>query len=66
MDEMKKEALVVKKEEEEDFGDGKFAKYQKCLWDLIEKPHTSMAAKVSNIVCVTLGLTKKIQPNLKV
>ena len=27
---------------------GKFAKYQKCLWDLIEKPHTSTAAKVSS------------------
>ena len=45
-EEMKKEANNVKKEVEEDFGDGKFAKYQKCLWDLIEKPHTSTAAKV--------------------
>ena len=45
-EEMKKEALNVKKEVEEDFGTGKFAKYQKCLWDLIEKPHTSTAAKV--------------------
>ena len=31
---------------EEDFGTGKFVKYQICLWDLIEKPHTSFAAKV--------------------
>ena len=46
-EEMKKEANNVKKEVEEDFGDGKFAKYQKCLWDLIEKPHTSTAAKVN-------------------
>ena len=46
VDEMKKEADNIKKEVEEDFGDGKFAKYQKCLWDLIEKPHTSTAAKV--------------------
>ncbi len=46
VDEMKKEASNIKKEVEEDFGDGKFAKYQKCLWDLIEKPHTSTAAKV--------------------
>ena len=43
---MKKEASNIKKEVEEDFGTGKFAKYQKCLWDLIEKPHTSAAAKV--------------------
>lgn len=46
VDEMKKEAANISKEVEEDFGDGKFAKYQKCLWDLIEKPHTSTAAKV--------------------
>jgi hypothetical protein len=46
-EEMKKEAMNVKKEVEEDFGTGKFAKYQRCLWDLIEKPHTSTAAKVS-------------------
>lgn len=45
-EEMKKEALNIKKEVEEDFGTGKFAKYQRCLWDLIEKPHTSTAAKV--------------------
>ena len=47
VDEMKKEAANIKKEVEEDFGTGKFAKYQRCLWDLIEKPHTSTAAKVS-------------------
>jgi hypothetical protein len=46
VDEMKKEAANIKKEVEEDFGTGKFAKYQRCLWDLIEKPHTSTAAKV--------------------
>ena len=46
-DEMKKEANNVKKEVEEDFGTGKFAKYQRILWDLIEKPHTSTPAKVS-------------------
>ena len=38
---------------EEDFGSGKFVKYQICLWDLIEKPHTSMAAKV--ISCISIA-----------
>ena len=52
-EEMKKEANNVKKEVEEDFGDGKFAKYQKCLWDLIEKPHTSTAAKVKLLLIVS-------------
>lgn len=46
VEEMKKEADNIKKEVEEDFGTGKFAKYQRCLWDLIEKPHTSTGAKV--------------------
>ena len=45
IEEMKKEANNIRKEVEEDFGTGKFVKYQICLWDLIEKPHTSMAAK---------------------
>lgn len=49
-EEMKKEAMNVKKEVEEDFGTGKFAKYQRCLWDLIEKPHTSTAAKVRSSI----------------
>jgi potassium voltage-gated channel Shab-related subfamily B protein 1 len=48
VDEMQKEADSIKKEIDEDFGDGKFAKYQKCLWDLIEKPHTSTPAKVGS------------------
>jgi hypothetical protein len=34
-------------DDEEDFGEGKLAVYQKFLWDLIEKPDTSFAAKVS-------------------
>ena len=50
---MKKEAANIKKEVEEDFGTGKFAKYQKCLWDLIEKPHTSTAAKVRSSLMYT-------------
>ena len=33
-------------DDEEDFGTGKFAKYQKMMWDLIEKPDTSKAAQV--------------------
>lgn len=33
--------------EEEEFGDGKCAQYQKWLWDLLEKPTTSISARVS-------------------
>lgn len=35
--------------EEEEFGDGKCAQYQKWLWDLLEKPTTSISARVSKI-----------------
>ena len=27
------------------FGEGKCARYQKCIWDLMEKPESSTAAK---------------------
>ena len=46
-EEMRKEAESLKNQEEEEWGDGKCAKYQKFLWDLLEKPTTSVAARVS-------------------
>jgi potassium voltage-gated channel Shab-related subfamily B protein 1 len=47
-EEMRKEAESLIAHEEEDWGDGRCAKYQKFLWDLLEKPTTSVAARVSN------------------
>lgn len=44
---MRKEADSLKQREEEEFGDGKCAQYQKYLWDMLEKPNTSLAARVS-------------------
>ena len=47
----------VKKEDEDDFGDGKFARYQKMIWDLMEKPESSTAAQASiNHVCFVFRL----------
>lgn len=46
-EEMRKEAESLKTGEVEDFGDGKCADYQRFLWDLLEKPTTSIAARVS-------------------
>ena len=43
----KHSCMGFKQDDEEDFGEGKLAVYQKFLWDLIEKPDTSFAAKVS-------------------
>ena len=47
-EEMRKEAESLKNQEEEEWGDGKCAKWQKFLWDLLEKPTTSIAARVSS------------------
>lgn len=49
-EEMRKEAESLRQREEEEFGEGKCAQYQKWLWDLLEKPTTSIAARVSDII----------------
>lgn len=54
-EEMRKEAESLRQREEEEFGDGKCAQYQKCLWDLLEKPTTSIAARVSHYSLNVLG-----------
>ena len=64
-------ASIFKTEAPEDFGSGKFVKYQMCLWDLIEKPETSRAAEViSNIsiifvVISTVGMVMATMPELE-
>ena len=71
LEEMKKEANIFKTEAVEDFGTGKFVKYQICLWDLIEKPETSKAASIiSNISIVfvvvsTVGMVLATMPTLE-
>jgi len=46
---MRKEAESLRQRDEEEFGDGKCAHYQKLVWDLLEKPTSSLAARVSHI-----------------
>lgn len=46
-EEMRKEAESLRQREEEEFGEGKCSQYQKYLWDMLEKPNTSLAARVS-------------------
>uniref|UniRef100_T1IW34 BTB domain-containing protein n=1 Tax=Strigamia maritima TaxID=126957 RepID=T1IW34_STRMM len=46
-EEMRKEAESLRQRDEEDFGNGRYAHYQKFLWDLLEKPTSSLAARVS-------------------
>ena len=44
---MKKEAAQLKKEMFVDvFDETRCGRYQRFIWDLMEKPHTSIAAKV--------------------
>ena len=47
-------------EVEEDFGQGYFTKYQKCLWDLMEKPQSSLPAKVLSLISIGLVLVSLI------
>jgi hypothetical protein len=44
---------IFNQEAEEDFGTGKFAKYQKSLWDLIEHSESSKAAEVTMLFIMT-------------
>ena len=47
MTEVKKNSKVKKIVDfHEDFGSGYCARYQECLWDLFEKPNSSLTAKV--------------------
>ncbi len=47
IEEMKKAAKDLRKDDDtEEWGEGRCVHYQRFLWDLMEKPHTSFAAKV--------------------
>lgn len=47
-EEMRKEAESLRQRDEEEFGEDKCSQYQKWLWDMLEKPTTSIAARVSH------------------
>ena len=51
-EEMRKEQESLIQQDEEDFGDGKCADYQKKVWNLLEKPQSSAAARVSHVSLV--------------
>nr|XP_045594876.1 potassium voltage-gated channel protein Shab-like [Procambarus clarkii] len=70
-EEMRKEAESLRQREEEDFGEGWCAPYQKFLWDLLEKPQTSLAARVLAVISVifivmsTLALVLNTVPSFQ-
>ncbi|XP_058792990.1 potassium voltage-gated channel protein Shab isoform X2 [Phymastichus coffea] len=71
-EEIRKEAESLKKNDEEEFGDGKCAQYQKYLWELLEKPNTSIAARVIAVISIlfivlsTVALTLNTIPSMQV
>ena len=48
-EEIRKEAESLRQRDAEDFGTGMCAKWRERVWDLLEKPTTSMAARVSGL-----------------
>lgn len=47
-EEIRKEAESLRQRDEEDFGTGMCSGWRQKIWDLLEKPTTSMAARVSD------------------
>ncbi|XP_069127605.1 potassium voltage-gated channel subfamily B member 1-like isoform X2 [Argopecten irradians] len=70
-EEIRKEAESLRQRDEEDFGTGALAKWRQKIWDLLEKPTTSMAARVVAIVSIlfivlsTIALTLNTIPSFQ-
>ena len=71
LEELEIEASKLEKDVEDDFGNGVFAPYQKCLWDLMEKPDTSKTAKAVSFISFifvlvsTIGMTLNTMPSVQ-
>ena len=56
MGEVAKMNQKEEEEEPEDFGEGYFVPYQRALWDLLQKPQSSLPAKIMSLTSVTVVL----------
>nr|XP_018902127.1 PREDICTED: potassium voltage-gated channel protein Shab [Bemisia tabaci] len=71
-EEMRKEAESLRQRDEEEFGEGQCSRYQQYLWDLLEKPTTSIAARVIAVISIlfivlsTIALTLNTIPQMQV
>ncbi|XP_060572245.1 uncharacterized protein LOC132730353 isoform X3 [Ruditapes philippinarum] len=70
-EEIRKEAESLRQRDAEDFGTGPCAKWREKVWNLLEKPTTSMAARVVAIVSIlfivlsTIALTLNTMPQFQ-
>ena len=60
----KEKAFAANDEEVDEFEKGRFSKYQRCLWDLMEKPQSSVPAKVLSLISITLGRERERRSRL--
>ncbi|XP_076263219.1 potassium voltage-gated channel shaker cognate b isoform X2 [Rhynchophorus ferrugineus] len=71
-EEMRKEAESLRQRDEEEFGEDQCSQWQKYVWDMLEKPTTSIAARVIAIVSIlfivlsTIALTLNTIPSMQV
>lgn len=63
-EEMRKELESLKEHDEEMFGTSKWQRYQKFVWDLLEKPQTSLAARVVAFVSITFIILSTVSLTL--
>lgn len=67
VDELRKEKECLHDDEEfEEFGEGKYNKARKIVWDLLEKPQTSKTANVSIVIPVLVFVTRLWEKHRKV
>nr|CAH8868970.1 unnamed protein product [Trichobilharzia regenti] len=56
--------ISLSQAQEEQFGTGKWATLQKNIWDLVEKPQTSMAARIFAVISIAFIMLSIIGLNL--
>ena len=56
IEEMKKEMVNLAKTEADIFPDSKIGNWMKLIWDLMEKPETSIASRIMNFISISMIL----------